>query len=198
MEIIGLSGFARTGKDEAAKVLVEEFGFTQIAFADRLRSFLYDLNPIVRHHMKPSDSLYWAEEFPFLKDVIDEYGWDGYKETVWKDEIRRLLQRLGTEAGRQNLGDTIWIDSAFRGLPDDAKIVVSDPRFFNEFDAIRARGGQVWRVNRPGVGPLNDHASENEATDYPHFYCQLLNDGTLDDYREQVRMAYELSKSEWG
>ena len=47
MEIIGLSGFARSGKDEAAKVLVEEFGFKRVGFADKLREVLYALNPLV-------------------------------------------------------------------------------------------------------------------------------------------------------
>ena len=35
VEIIGLSGYARSGKDEAAKVLVEELGFPRVAFADK-------------------------------------------------------------------------------------------------------------------------------------------------------------------
>lgn len=190
MEIVGLSGFARSGKDEAAKVLVEEFGFTRVAFADKLRNFLYDLNPIVS---EKGDSRINGryEKYVFVQDVIDEFGWDGYKETVYKHEIRRLLQRLGTEAGRQNLGDTIWIDAAFRGLPEDAKIVVSDPRFYNEFDAIRARGGEVWRIERAGVGPLNDHASENEATNYPHFTRVIKNDSTLENYQLRIASAYE-------
>jgi dephospho-CoA kinase len=47
MQLIGLSGYARSGKDEAAKVLIEEFGFKRIAFADKLRDFLYALDPIV-------------------------------------------------------------------------------------------------------------------------------------------------------
>src|SRR6478735_4734799 len=124
MEIIGLSGFARSGKDEAARVLVEEYGFVRVAFADKLREVLYALNPIV--DMGFDDFL---ELQPvYVQEVIDAYGWDGYKETEYGTEIRRLLQRLGTEAGRQALWDTIWIDSAFAGLPDDAKVVVTDAR----------------------------------------------------------------------
>lgn len=186
MQIIGLSGFARSGKDETAKVLVEQFGFKQVAFADKLREFLYALNPLVeyegvedRHAMKRH----------YLQEVIDEYGWQGYKETGFSNSIRTLLQRLGTEAGRQTLWDTIWIDAAFAGLPQDAKIVVSDARFFNEFDAIRARGGEVWRINRPGVGPANDHASEMEAINY-EFDRILNNSRDLDFLRGIVSGAH--------
>jgi hypothetical protein len=100
MEIIGLSGFARAGKDETAKVLVEEFGFTQVAFADKLRDFLYALNPPVAPSKEKKG------EMVLLQEVIDVYGWQGYKETEYGTEVRRQLQRLGTEAGRSL--DRLW------------------------------------------------------------------------------------------
>ena len=88
--------------------------------------------------------------------------------------------------------DTVWIDSAFDGATAD-KIAVTDLRFYNEFDAIRERDGIIWRIERPGVGPLNDHASETEATDYPHFTATILNDGSIEDLSEKVRFTYELT-----
>lgn len=195
MRIIGLSGFARTGKDEVAKILVRDHGFTQLAFADKLRDFLYAENPIVvisePHHC--SESLRegwvpWPGTIIYLQDIIDRVGWDGYKETKVGPEIRRLLQRLGTEAGRQVLGENVWVDATLNNLPD-GDYVVSDARFFNEFDAIRERGGHIIRINRPGVGPLNEHASEMEAVGYRHFAKQINNDGTLRDLADNVRYA---------
>lgn len=191
MEIIALSGFARSGKDEAAQALVEE-GFIQVAFADKLREMLYALNPIVEQSWHVGTDLEIYPDTLFVQDVIDRYGWGGYKETRYGSEIRRLLQRLGTEAGRQTLWDSIWIDAALTGLPENAKVVVSDARFYNEFDAVRKRGGRVWRIERPGVGPANDHASEMEAIDYPHFELTLNNDGTLEDWRTLVSMTYRI------
>lgn len=187
MTIIGLSGFARTGKDEVAKILVEEHGFTRVAFADKLRDFLYALNPFVLGEYEGMGHMHTA--LTPLQSVIDEYGWGGYKETMFGPEIRRLLQRLGTEAGRQTLWDSIWIDSAFANLDSD-KIVVTDARFYNELDAIRERGGKIWRVERPGVGPLNEHASENEATSYPNFAATIMNNGTLEDLKVKVSRVY--------
>jgi hypothetical protein len=190
MDIIGLSGFARAGKDEVAKILVEDHGFIRVAFADKLRDMLYQLNPIVASSTRScAESIKegWApqELNIYVQDVIDRVGWDGYKTTKVGTEIRRLLQRLGTEAGRQTLWDSIWIDAAFANI-GDAKVVVSDARFWNEFDAIRERGGKIWRVERPGVGPANNHKSEMEAIDYPHFAEYITNDGTLDDLRDKV------------
>lgn len=177
MEIYGLSGFARAGKDTMADFLVEEAGFIKVAFADKLREMLYALNPIVSGE-------HWYVHF---QDVIDEFGWDGYKETPFGPEMRRLLQRLGTEAGREVMWDTIWIDAAFAGIDDDASVVVSDARFFNEFDAIRERGGRIFRIERKGVGPTNNHPSEMEAVDYPHFDHVFNNDGTVDEFKQQIR-----------
>lgn len=188
MEIIALSGFARSGKDEAANVLVEEYGFTRVAFADKLREVLYQLNPIIKYEGVQDQ---YTRGPWYVQEVIDTFGWDGYKETGFGTEIRRLLQRLGTEAGRQTLWDTIWIDAALTNLPEDARVVVSDARFFNEFEAVRARGGEVWRIERTGVGPANDHASEMEAIDYPHFEAVLKNDGTLEEFQAKCRYWFD-------
>ena len=43
--IIGLSGYARSGKDAVAQVLVSEFGFKRVAFADPIRDLLYEMDP---------------------------------------------------------------------------------------------------------------------------------------------------------
>lgn len=208
MEIVGLSGYARSGKDEAAKVLVEEFGFTRVAFADKLRDFLYALNPLVT--IKRTDAhlqvktpqgtkrLMWDADTPstvpismpvYVQDVIDNYGWDKYKESEYGAEVRRLLQRLGTEAGRQTMWDSIWIDAAFADVPKDAKVVVTDCRFPNEADSIISRGGKVWRVRREGVGPANAHPSETSLDDWP-FDVVLYNDGSLEDYHREIRSTY--------
>ena len=188
MEIVGLSGYARSGKDEAAKVLVEEFGFTRVAFADKLREVLYALNPIVSFGVY--ENFHWDySKNVHVQDVTDECGWDGYKETEHGPEIRRLLQRLGTEAGRQTLWDSIWVDAALTGHPEDARLVVTDCRFPNEAQAIKDRGGVVWRISREGVGPANSHPSETSLDDW-NFDAWVDNNGTLDEYHEAVRNGH--------
>lgn len=193
MILVGLSGYARSGKDEAAKVLVEEYGFERVAFADKLRDFLYALNPIVsiEHDFKEGyiDPIRYVTVR--LRDVIDEYGWDGYKNTVFVHEIRPLLQRLGTEAGRQTLWDSLWIDAAFHDLKEDGKYVVTDARFPNEAEAIKERGGYLWRVERAGVGPAlspdgTAHASETSLDNW-EFDSHIENNGSLEDYHKKIR-----------
>jgi hypothetical protein len=186
--IIGLSGYARSGKDEAAFAL-KELGFHRVAFADKLREFLYALDPIVN----PTPEKYFvsSKEPIRLSGVIDDYGWNGYKETKYSDEIRRLLQKLGTEAGRQTLWDSIWVDAAFAGIPEDANIVVTDCRFPNEAEAVKERGGEVWRITKPGVGPANSHPSETGLDNWA-FDVNIGNTGTLEEYHGIVR---EIAKS---
>ena len=47
MVVIGLSGYASSGKDTVAQFLIEEHGFEKIAFADPIRNMLLAMNPIV-------------------------------------------------------------------------------------------------------------------------------------------------------
>lgn len=208
MQIIGLSGYARSGKDTAAEVLVEQFGFTRVAFADKLREVLYELNPIVDflgREVAVEDGYIDNEILnaapvtggihPIgVKDVINRFGWDGYKETKWSKEIRRLLQRLGTEAGRQTLWDSIWVDAALTGLPEDAKVVVTDCRFVNEAQAIKDRAGIVVRVERAGVGPANNHPSETSLDDWDFDYT-LPNVHDLETFKINVEVLHDVYQS---
>lgn len=182
--IIGLSGYARSGKDEAARGL-ERIGFQRRAFADKLREFLFLLDPVVLS--RPGDfGVYQAPAN--LKHVIEEYGWDGYKDTSYGPHIREYLQRLGTECGRGLLGDNVWIDATLNPLEyrsDFRDFVVTDCRFPNEAQAIKDRGGIVVRVNRPGVGPANGHASENSLDDWD-FDMIIDNTGTIEDLHRNI------------
>lgn len=186
-----MSGYARSGKDAAADVLVKEAGYVRVAFADKLREMVYALNPIVGGYFTDSDYGHNDRfQYVYLQDVIKKHGWDGYKPTKYGPEIRRLLQRMGTEAGRETLWDSIWIDAALTGLPEDAKVVVTDVRFPNEAEAIIERGGTLLRIERAGVGPATAedgtvHKSETSLDDWPFVY-RANNDGTLEDWEELI------------
>lgn len=181
--LIGLMGYAQTGKDSVATILVEHHGYTRIAFADKLREVAYALNPIIGLRHTSPDGGAWPRSYLRLQDVVNSAGWDHAKTTY--PEVRRLLQALGTEVGRQVLSpalfgdDSLWVRAAIDNLPS-ARIVVTDVRFPNEAEAILERGGVLWRVERRGYGPVNDHPSET-AVDHLHPNATLQNDGTLED-----------------
>lgn len=163
--IVGLAGYARAGKDTAGTYLVGHFGFQRRSFADTLRAVLLATDPMVpagRHATVRGD----APSFVPLHHLVDMFGWEEAKATEPDSAygVRALLQRLGTDAGRRHLGENVWVDAAMRDLPE--RTVFTDVRFPNEADAIRAAGGKVVRIVRPGTGPVNDHPSETALDTY--------------------------------
>jgi len=171
MEIIGLSGYARSGKTTIAQLMVKNHGFECIAFADAMRNMLYATNPII--------VLFYEEKFrevTRLQQLVDTLGWDQAK--VEYAEIRELLQRFGTEGGRKFLGEEIWVETLFKNAKTD-RIVIPDVRFPNEAKAIRDRSGSIIQVARTGLGPVNGHQSETLLeNDWDY---SITNDGTPED-----------------
>lgn len=175
-KIIGLSGWARTGKDTVAEHLVAAHGFKRMAFADPMREALLRLDPMV-------DA---AAGFSIrVSDAIEKYGWDGYKESPYGLEIRALLQLLGTEVGRQMLGENVWVDYAMKSIQDADNIVFTDVRFKNEAQAIKDAGGSVIRIERDGVGPANEHISEHDLDQWD-FDATIFNDLSIEHLHANV------------
>lgn len=178
--LIGLHGFAGAGKNAVATVLALDYGYTIVGFADKLRDALYALNPVV---LADTTDHEWR-----VQEIVDELGWDEAKRS--QPEIRRLLQVLGTEVGRDMISENVWIDTLFRGLSESVHYVFPDVRFENEHHALDHRNALLIKVNRPGVGPLNDHTSENELPN-KWFDAGINNDGTLDALHTKVRQVLQ-------
>jgi len=86
-----------------------------------------------------------------------------------------MLQMIGTEGGRELFRNDMWVrraeaewlklqadvaEVAKRGTPVTQGMVITDVRFPNEAHWILSEGGIVLNIDRPGVGPQSDHASE--------------------------------------
>ena len=178
--LIGLSGFAQSGKDTAATFLAEK-GFQRIGFADPVREMLFKLNPTVGISQKND------ENGPMLvvhnvRSEVNSLGWEGAKQE-W-DEIRRLLQVLGTDCGRNMFGDDIWVNIATEKIKVGGNYVFTDVRFRNEAQKIKELGGVVWRIERDGVAPVNAHISEYALLDYD-FDARIQNT-TLDEFKDAL------------
>jgi hypothetical protein len=174
--IIGLSGYAGSGKDEIAKILVNEYEFTRVAFADAVRNLLYEVNPVVNE--LASD----------IKHAVNHRGWDEIKKVP---AVRVLLQNTGLGV-RQLFGDEFWIKEALMQTNKEGNYVFTDVRFENEANAIRDINGHLWRVKRPGVEAVNSHISEKDLDGYK-FDQILSNEGTLEDLTTKVRNRMELA-----
>lgn len=160
IRVIGLSGFAGSGKTTAAKHLVEAHGFVTVKFAGPLKAMMRALG------------LGEREIEGDLKEVSHHL--------LAGKTPRYAMQTLGTEWGRAHFGDDFWVNLARETVLDvldqGGHVVIDDVRFANEAAAIVALGGAVLRVDRPGVGPVNAHASDNQhlAWDY-----EITNDDSI-------------------
>jgi hypothetical protein len=151
---IGLSGYARSGKDTVAARMVSEHGYTRISFADPIREALERLNPHVE----------FGGYYMPLATALRGTGWETLKDL--SPGSRVLLQRMGTEVAREMFSQDFWVEQALKKIPDGAKVVFADVRYPNEAEAVRSLGGQVWRVVRQNTEAANSHTSESAMDNY--------------------------------
>jgi len=180
--LIGLHGFARSGKDSSALRLIDAHGFRRFAFADPMRDSLLRLDPML-------------DGTTSLRMLVEEIGWDAAKgHRTYGPEVRRLQQVFATEVCRDLFGPDVWVNhlkarvAADAQLHGPASVVISDVRFANEAEWIVAHGGVIWEVTRPGVGPANGHASENPI-DPALISLTICNDASLDALARRVDRA---------
>lgn len=192
--VIGVGGRLTAGKDVFADRLVEQHGFVKLGMSDTLAEALYRLNP-------------WID---IGEDGLARYqtlvDFEGYVSAKRYPEVRRLLQVLGTEVGRELLGENIWVDAARRRITEQLElgnnVVITGIRFPNELELFEywedddfVAATTVW-VDRPSLPAGDTHASENSISP-EDFEYQLLNDSTLealeersDALLEEIRVDY--------
>lgn len=185
MTIIGVSGYASAGKDTFADALVSELGFVKVSFADPMREALVALDPTVA--VWEYGKVYTAALSALMSK--DGYGWRDLKDasegpdgSIHPQSARALLQRLGTEVGRNLLGADLWVDKLLSTLDQSKSYVIPDVRFPNEAGAIQEAGGFIVRVDRPGNEAANTHPSEKAMDNYA-FDAKVANRGTMDSFQ---------------
>jgi hypothetical protein len=172
-QIVGLVGYAGSGKDTAAQILINQ-GWAKIGFANALRELIGTLVGI-QPHLLNSQELKQQEcpQFP------------GYT-------YRQILQIAGTEWVR-SLNPDFWVEEAKRRIDFQSRqntdgVVLTDVRFLNEAVAIMEWGGILIAIERPGVGAVNGHASEKEIGGIIRDYCEakIFNSGTVEELQETL------------
>lgn len=161
MKLIGLSGYAKSGKSVVAQRLVNKHGYTLIKFAAPLKAMLRVLGLSDREIEGDLKEL----PCPTLGGITP----------------RHAMQTLGTEWGRNSMYKNFWADRArdmvLDVLDHGGKVVMDDCRFANEGEMVKALRGEVWGIRRPGIGPVNGHVSESEP---PELDRLLHNTDTIE------------------
>jgi hypothetical protein len=159
--IIGLTGYAGSGKSSAARHLVEKHGFTLVKFAGPLKQMMRCLG---------------------LGDREIEGDLKEQPHRVLNYRTPRYaMQTLGTEWGRDLIGKNLWVDAAMasaeRVLDQGGRVVLDDCRFPNEASAIKDYGGAIIKVLRPRTDPISAHVSEEQELPVD---WEIYNAGDLD------------------
>ena len=160
MKIIAFCGSQSAGKSTAADILVSK-GFARTSFAESIYQMLSALLGVnVRTLDKQS------------------YGLCGRT-------IRQMLQLLGTEWGREQIGQDIWVEAMRKRLGHGGYWVIDDLRFTNEYRMLRELGASVVLLTRPGCICDNAHASE---TEWQYFMPSVVVDnyGDLADFKTKI------------
>lgn len=139
IELIALSGPAGSGKSTAAAYLVECHGFTLVKFATPLKNMLRAVGLTER------------EIEGDLKEVPND--------KLCRRTPRYAMQTLGTEYGRNIIGETFWTNLWEREAQRYDRVVCDDCRFENEAATIRNMGGIIVGLTGRG-GIAGAHMSE--------------------------------------
>jgi hypothetical protein len=117
--------------------------------------------------------------------------------------VRDFLQKLGTDALRDNLHTNTWVNalmSDYEGMYDIdtdrttyPNWIITDTRFPNEAQAIQQANGIVIRVERPGVKPINNHPSEVSLDNW-NFDHTIINDSSVEALAEKVKQVLQFHK----
>ena len=139
-KLIGIAGFARTGKDSLASMI--KFLLEEDSHKCKISSFAQHLKKDLDSFLQSRLSISAFTEDPKEKEII-----------------RPLLVCWGTEVIRNKINKDHWIKKMnntcvinnLQGL----KTIIPDVRFQNEVEWIHSLGGTTIYIERDGVGPVN-------------------------------------------
>lgn len=188
MRLIGVTGFARSGKDHAADYLARHMAFYKYAFAEPLKTM--------------------------LKSVFGDHFHEGDRSGICPEtckSYRVMMQTLGTEWGREQMNPQVWINLVEKRRKEvengchlvnegrDHKgfhaqqargMILSDVRFDSEAEYLQLHSAVILEIVRPEpvslvekvkqVVGIVDHESERGIS--KHFITHtIVNDGSLYD-----------------
>lgn len=183
--IIAICGLIGSGKGTVADILVNEYDFTKVSFADSLKDAVSGIFNWPRHLLEGN-----TEESRTWREQVD---------TWWANRLdiphltpRWVLQQWGTDVARKTFHDDIWVASIQNKLRHiQTNIVIPDCRFPNEIKTVRQLEGQVWMISRGDEPEWYQVALKENTSDIENHWI-LCDRGDLMEQR-YPRVHY----SEW-
>lgn len=157
-QIIGLCGYATAGKDAVAAIM-RMASYQRIAFADGVKE---EVHAFLSEHKSS-----WPMDMPGdLQHYLSQVEASDVFSKPTTGDMRKVLQLWGTEYRRAQDPD-YWIKRALAKRKNMGRYVFTDVRFPEEVAAIRYLGGEIWRVDRPGLGSDGHVSEDNVASIVP-------------------------------
>lgn len=155
--VVALTGAAGSGKSTAADYLIRHHGYERVKFAGPLKDM--------------------CRAIGMTEDHIEGHLKEAPCDMLCGKTPRFFMQQIGTELGRNLIGDDFWIRLWLHRVADAKRVVVDDLRFPNEAAAVRSLGGVIVKLEGRG-GIAGTHASEAGCGTWDGI---VVNDGGLVD-----------------
>ncbi len=142
--IIGLSGLAGSGKDSCANIIIKNHeNWVKTSFAKAMKDAVAGMYGLPRALLEG--------------DTDESRNWREQPNEFWANKLgiedltpRKILQGFGTQLVRNNINENFWVyrlEYELEQLEQQGKnVLITDVRFPNEAEMIRAHGGQIWHV----------------------------------------------------
>lgn len=170
--IIGLAGYAGSGKSTVAEILaIDSNGVPRalrLAFADPIKKTLKELYNL------SDEQLYGNKKF----EIDPRYNLTP----------REMMQKFGTEVCRQIYPETWtnYLKIKIQAMPIHFSYIIEDVRYENEVRTIKSLGGVIWQVKRKNR-PIISGAHSSEIPLPPETIdAIIINDGSKEELRKAV------------
>lgn len=150
--VFAFTGLAGSGKDSAADALQTCPFFAKVSFADPIRDMLSAIGVPVKAIYERNSPFGKEDPLPNFCGV----------------SLRRMMQTLGTEWGRDQIDPNFWVALTSHKIQRNRNLkkfsVITDLRFDNEAKMIKDLGGVIIKINAAGksfAGSTYSHTSES-------------------------------------
>lgn len=188
---IALGHYKRTGKDTFANFLTQELksrgvSCKKISFAWKLKQICFELYAWAGLREPEFYDTLEGEKFREVK--LPLLACDEHPEGLTPRDIWICM---GTDAVREHVYQKTWLNYVLKTDFGVKVIIIPDVRFPNEADGIKALGGILIKIVRPGYGPderdVPDHLNPDKALmNYDGWDYVLGVSGDIRDLGEQA------------
>lgn len=212
--IVAINGKLGSGKDSFADFAVENYNYKKLFFAEPLKHEVKEF--LLKYNIPFEDRNIWGSQSDkeeqlfidecYFNDIVTDiplfihfFNTCNKYDGDYISTFRYLLQWWGTEYRRNNFGDNYWVDKLVEETKKYDKVIISDMRFPNEFDAVVHNGGICIKIIRPNSFESNTalHISETALDHIKNWWKVIRNNNSLKYYLDLCHCTLNDIESEF-